>query len=79
MAKEGVAICMLTDLFTLPPVCQYCILRKQIKKLVPKMQQGGRSEKLLEVVYADLTGPEDVPSAARAKYIMNLIDNLSGG
>jgi len=36
-------------------------------------------EKLLEAVYVDLTSPEDVPSAARAKYIMNLIDNLSGG
>jgi len=34
--------------------------------------------KLLEVVYADLTGPEDVASAGGARYILNLIDDLSG-
>jgi len=29
-------------------------------------------------VYADLTSPEDIPSAGGAKYILNLIDDLSG-
>src|SRR5882724_1927105 len=44
LAKEGVDIGMLTDMFALPPVCQYCILGKQTKKPVPKIQQGRRSE-----------------------------------
>jgi len=40
MAKEGAAIGMPTDLSTLPPICQYCILGKQTKKAVPKQDKG---------------------------------------
>jgi len=29
-------------------------------------------------MYANLTSPEDMPSAGGAKYILNLIDGLSG-
>ena len=78
MAKEGVTTGMPTNLSILLPVCQHCILGKQMKKTVPKVQQGGRARKLLEVVYADLTGPEDIASASGAKYILNLIDDASG-
>ena len=33
---------------------------------------------LLEVIYADLMGPEDIASAGGAKYILNLVNDLSG-
>ena len=33
--------------------------------------------KLLEVIYADLTGLEDIALAGGAKYILNLVDDLS--
>jgi len=77
MAKEGVTIGMPTDLSNLPPFCQCSILGKQTKKTVPKMRQGGKAKKLLEVIYADLTGPEDVALAGRAKYFLNLVNDLS--
>ena len=34
-------------------------------------------EGVLDIVYSDLTGPEEVPLAGGTKYIMNLIDNYS--
>src|SRR5882724_9271496 len=78
MAKEGLAVGMPIDLSNLPPVCQYCILGKQTKKAIPKARQGGGVMKLLEVIYADLTGPEDIASAGGVRYILNLVDDLSG-
>ena len=82
MAKEGVTIGMSTDISILPPICQFCILGKQMKKIVPKMRQGGTAGRLLEVIYVNLIGPEDGPedvaSVGGAKYIRNLVDDLSG-
>ena len=78
MAKQGTTTGMLADLSTLPPICQYCILRKQTKKAVPKTRQGERAKGLLEVIHANLMGPEDVASAGGAKYILNLVDDSSG-
>ena len=49
-----------------------------MKKAVPKTRQGERAKGLLEVVYANLMGPEDIASAGGAKYILNLVDDSSG-
>jgi len=78
MAKDSVSIGISTNLSTLPPVCQHCILRKQTNKTIPKTRQGGRAGKLLEIVYVDLTSLEDMTSVGRVKYILNLIDDLLG-
>jgi len=61
---------MPTDLSTLPPICQHCILRKQKKRVVPKTRQWERAKGLLDVVNANLTGPEAVASAGRTKYLL---------
>jgi len=34
-------------------------------------------EGALDIVYSDLTGPKEIPSAGSTKYIMNLVDNYS--
>ena len=75
MAWDGVAVGMPTDLSTIPPVCQHCILGKQTKWVVPKMQQGERAQGILDI---NLTGPEDVTSVGGAKYILNFVDDMSG-
>jgi len=77
MAKENLAVGMPIDLSTLLPICQSCILGKQTKRAVPKMRQGSGVTKLLEVIYANLMGQEDIASAGGAKYILNLVDDLS--
>jgi len=41
------------------------------------MQQGERAKGLLDIVYSDLMGPEDVTSAGGVEYILNFINNLS--
>ena len=45
--------------------------------MVPKTRQGQRAGGILDIVYSDLTGPEEVASAGGTKYIMILIDNHS--
>ena len=77
MAQKGLVTGMHTNLSTLPPVCQHCILGKQTKKAVLKTRQGERVSRILDTMYSDLTGPEEVISAGGAKYIMNLIDDHS--
>ena len=34
-------------------------------------------EGALDIVYSDLTGPNEVPSAGGEKYVMNLVDDHS--
>jgi len=77
MAQDGVAVGIPTDLSTTPPVCQHCILGKQTKQVVPKLQQGERAQGILDIIYSDLTSPEDMTSAGGAKYILNFVDNMS--
>ena len=77
MAQKGLVTGMHINLSTLPPICQHCILGKQTKKAVPKTRQGQRAGRILDIVYLDLTGPEEVTSAGGTKYIMILIDNHS--
>ena len=42
--------------------CEHCILRKQTKSLFPCTHEGKQAEALLDIVYSDLTRPEDVPT-----------------
>ena len=75
MVQKGLMTGMHIDLSTLPPICRHCILGKQTKKAVPKTRQGQRAGGILDIVYLDLTGPEEVASAGGEKYIMILIDD----
>ena len=77
MAQKGLVTGMCINMSTLPPICRHCILGKQTKKAVPKTRQGQRAGGILDIMYSDLTGPEEVASAGGAKYIMILIDNHS--
>ena len=76
MAKHRMAIGMPTDLSTIPPVCEHCILGKQAKRPVPKHREGKRSTHLLEIVFSDITGPEDIPTGGKV-YVLNFIDDFS--
>ena len=60
-----------------PPTCEYCILGKQSKTPVPRVREGERAKVPLEVVYSDLTGPQDIPSAGGSLYLMNIINDYS--
>ena len=63
------------DVSVSPPKCEHCILGKQSKTPVPHTQEGERAKKPLAIVYSDLTGPQDVPSAGGSLYLMNIIDD----
>ena len=73
-----VTVGMPTDLSTLPPVCQHCILGKQKKQAIPNTQQGERAKGLLDIIYSNLMGPEDITSAGGVKYILNFVNDMSG-
>ena len=45
-----------TDVSSIPPLCEHCILGKQTKNLDPKQQVGERSTGLLDTVFSDITG-----------------------
>jgi transposase InsO family protein len=60
-----------------PPICEHCVLGKQTKVSIPRIREGERAKVPLEIVYSNLTGPEDVPSAGGVLYIMNIVDDYS--
>ena len=76
MAKHHMAIGMPTNLSTIPPVCEHCILGKQAKRPVPECHEGKQSTQLLEIVFSDITGPEDVPTGGKV-YVLNFINDCS--
>jgi hypothetical protein len=76
MAQGGYATGMPTNLSTLPAICEHCVLGKQTKKPVSKLQEGGRLKWLLGIVYSDLMGPQDVRIVGGG-YILNFIDDCS--
>src|SRR6266481_3490072 len=66
-----------TDLSVVPPICEHCILSKQAINPVPHVWEGERAKAPLEIIYLDLTGPEDMPTPGRSIYLMNIIDDYS--
>jgi hypothetical protein len=67
MAEKEMVKGMMIDLSICPPECKYCNLGKQTKNPMPKRREGNRSNRPLEIVHSDITGPEDVPSCNRYK------------
>ena len=76
LATKHMVTGMPTDLSSIPPVCEHCILGKQTKNPVPKQWVGERSTDLLDTVFSDITGPEDVPTGGKL-YALNFIDDNS--
>src|SRR6266481_9094186 len=66
-----------TDLSVVPPICEHCILSKQARNPVPRVWEGERAKAPLEIIYSDLTGPEDVPTPGGSIYLMNIINDYS--
>ncbi|KAF9491510.1 hypothetical protein BDN71DRAFT_1370657, partial [Pleurotus eryngii] len=58
-----------------PCKCDNCILRKQIHTPVPNEHTHDRAVRRMDIIYVDLTGPEDVASAIGNLYLMNIIDD----
>ena len=77
MAKKGLADGMPIDLSNHPPVCQCCILGKQMRSPVPKVRQGPKSSRPLQKVYIDLCGPH-VLTPSKNQYSVDIIDDYSG-
>ena len=77
MAEQGLASGMPTNLSTIPPICEHCILGKQTRTPVPKVREGGRAKWILEKVFSDITGPEDVQTPHGGLYTLNFIDDFS--
>ena len=77
MAKKKLVTGMPTSLSYLPQICDHCVLAKQACTLVPKMQEGGRVKRLLEKVFSDITGPENVKTPHGELYTLNFIDDYS--
>jgi len=63
MVKNQMALSMPTDLSTIPEMCEHCILGKQTKTPVPYTWEGMKSKGLLDKVFSDTTGLEDVSAA----------------
>ena len=76
MAKKGMATGMATDLSSILPTCEHCILRKQTKTPVPKICEGEREKGILEIIYSDITKPEDVLTGGKF-YALTFIDDHS--
>jgi hypothetical protein len=78
MAHNKAVKGMPIDLSSLPPVCDSCILGKQTRSSVPKMQEEAKAASPLECIYVDLCGPQPVASRSGRLYSMNVIDDYSG-
>jgi transposase InsO family protein len=48
-----------------------------MKMPIPKVREEGRAERILEKVFSDITGPEDVQTPAGELYALNFIDDCS--
>ena len=77
MATKGLAVGMPVDLSSHPPVCTCCILGKQKRCSIPKVQEGLKSDHPLKKVYIDLCGPH-ILSSSKNKYSVDIIDDYSG-
>ena len=77
MAEKQLASGMPTSLDYLPQICEHCVLEKKAKTPVPKLQEGRRAKKLLEKVFSDITGPEDIQTPNGKQYMLNFIEDCS--
>jgi len=77
MAQGGHAQGMPANLLTIPATCEHCIVGKQTKRPVPKTRSGTQSANPLDIIYSDITGPEDIPMAGGNHYIINFINDHS--
>ena len=77
MARKGIVEGMHVDPSSEPPPCEHCILGKQVKCPLPKVREGLRATKRLEIVHVDLTGPMAVRSASGNAYILDIIDDCT--
>ena len=75
MAEKKLAKGMPASLDFLLQICEYCVLAKQAKTLVPKLQEGGRAKQPLEKIFSDIAGPEDVQTPNGERYTSNFIDD----
>ncbi|THH06956.1 hypothetical protein EW146_g9459 [Bondarzewia mesenterica] len=75
MARHGLATGMPTDFSNLPPACDHCILAKQMKAPVPKIQARCHATRPLGIVYADIIRPEAVEAKGGHRFSLNLIDD----
>ena len=69
-------VCILTSHF-LPPHYNHCILGKQMRLAVHKVQKGKRVTCPLERVFVDLCRPKPCRSQSGQLYSMNVIDDFS--
>src|SRR6267142_78954 len=65
------------NLSSSPPKCDHCILGKQARLSVPRVQEGDKAVNRLGRVYVDLMGPMFVISKSGFLYAMNIIDDCS--
>ena len=77
MAKKQLAKDLPASLDILPQVCEHYVLAKQTQTSVPKMWEGGRAKRLLEKVFSDIAGPQDVQTPDGGVYTLNFIDHFS--
>ena len=75
IAERQLATGMPTSLSYLLKICEQCLLAKQARVPVPKIREGGRAKRLLEKVFLDIMGPEDVQTPHGKLYTLNFIDD----
>ncbi|KAG1866231.1 hypothetical protein F4604DRAFT_1505943, partial [Suillus subluteus] len=77
LARSGNAVGMPVNLSAVPPKCDHCILGKQTRTAVPRVREGKRAVRKLEIIHVDLMEHPDTVSAASNKYVMDIIDDFS--
>ena len=77
MTEKQLATGMTASLDFLPHICEHCVLVKQMQASIPKMHEGGRAKRLLEKVFSNITGPQDVQTLDGGLYMLSFIDDFS--
>lgn len=77
MARSDRIPGMHVDLSLAPPTCQSCILGKQTRASVPKVREGPKAGRALELVFVDVQGPFSTLSSAGNLYSLDILDNAT--
>ncbi|KAF9496763.1 hypothetical protein BDN71DRAFT_1358967, partial [Pleurotus eryngii] len=77
MVSNGLAKGMHGSFSCQPSKCDNCIFGKQDQNPVPHEHTHKKAVRRMDIVYVNLTGPEDIISAVGSLYLMNIIDNFS--